>query len=78
MIVLDRNAPPNHTVYYVASEILSQLTDVKDLSPELFLQHIELRNNLDHQDFLSTILALDLLLLTGQIEVDQKGRINVH
>lgn len=78
LFLLDRNADPKNTVYYISSCVLRALKeadglDISDLSARI---SAELKLNIRKQTFI--MLALDFLFVLGKIDCDSEGLIHVN
>ena len=76
--LLDRNADPRNTVYYISSRVFRILVESEglDLSELSALVSAELNLNARKHRFI--ILALDFLYLLGKIRCDSEGLIHVN
>lgn len=72
MIIVNKNAKPKNTIYYISACILSELKLKKNISDlEVFYNDVCLKYNLDikHDNF---IYALDFLYLIKKVDYNSK------
>jgi hypothetical protein len=77
MLLLDKNAEPNKTIFYLSAIVyglvLRGVTKIENIYLEL---QNEIEDNLNYEFF---VLALDFLFLLDRIRVNSKGDIeSVH